>query len=254
MLSDHEIKYLVEKAESYFDSKDFQQALKSYNQIIENAQPHSSYFIKRGTIWRLMGHSEKAISDLNKAIELDPDNATVYLLRAPCYNYDISQALSYGQELEKYEERKYILKQSLKDYKAAIERDPTMPEAWIAMIGTELRLFNWDDAISTYGSCKPYITDKKYHVIRSWYGCLALTLAGGIIEEEDIAPLDDQSIRLDFTDWGVIGIDIFLLELEAKGFDKNNLQKVKELHQKFLNHFDDPPLRFNPALHGKRAK
>lgn len=247
-LTDQEIKYLMEKAESYIDSRDFEQALRCYNQVIENAQPHPFYFKRRGIIWRILGNSEKAIIDFNKAIEMDPHDATNYLMRAPCFYYDVPQALSYGQALDEYEERKYILGQSLKDYKAAVERDPTMPEAWMAIIGTELRLFNWDNAISAYGSCKLYINNQKYQVIRSWLGCLALVLAGDTIEEEDIAPLNDQSIRLRFTDWSTVGIDIFFLELEVKGFNKERLQKAKEIHQKFLDHFDEQPLRYNPAI------
>ena len=39
-LSEQDKKYLIEKAESYIDSKNLQQALKCYNQLIENSTSH----------------------------------------------------------------------------------------------------------------------------------------------------------------------------------------------------------------------
>lgn len=248
-LSDQEIKYLIEKAESCIDSRDFQQAIKYINQLIEDAIPHPYYFKRRGFCHRMIGNADKAIEDFTTAIKLDPDDGTTYWELAPCYSYKIS----HGGILDE-NERKNLLEKALENYKSAVERIPTSPEAWLAIIETDLRLFEFDDAISNYGACKPYIDTKEYQLIRSWLGCLALTFAGDSIEEDDKKLLNDLSIRLKWNHWSLRAIDLLLIELEQKNFNKEKLQKAQEIHQKFIDHFDDPPIRFNPAAFGVKSK
>jgi hypothetical protein len=115
----------------------------------------------------------------------------------------------------------------------------------LAILETDMLLHNWDDAISNYGACKPYINSREYHLVRSWLGCLSLIFAGDPLEEEDRKPLDDNSIRLGRTHWCVSEIDSLLIELEKEGFDKDKLNRAKVLHQKFIGHFSEPPMRFN---------
>jgi len=114
----------------------------------------------------------------------------------------------------------------------------------LGIIDIDLCLFKFDDAISDYGACKPYIHTREYQLVRSWYGCLALTFAGDTVEEEDEKPLNDLSIRLKWYHWAFYSIDTLFIELEQKGFDRERLEKAKEIHQKFIDHFDEPPLHF----------
>lgn len=240
MLSDQEIKYLIEKGESCIDSRDFNQALKYYNQLIENTTPHPYYFKRRGFCYRMIKDMDRAIEDFNTALKLDSDDGVTYWERGACYN-DKAFFKGIGEN-----ERKENLEKALKDYKCSIERIPTSQEARLAIIDIDLWLFKFDDAISQYGDCKPYIQSREYQVIRSWYGCLALALAGDTIWEEDEKLLNDQSIRLKWYHWAVFAMDMFFTDLEQKGFDKEKLQKAKEIHQKFIDHFDDQP--FDPTV------
>jgi tetratricopeptide (TPR) repeat protein len=244
MLSNQEIGLMIEKAESQINSKNLKQALQTYKHIIDNTKPESYFFKRRGWINRMLGNPDGAIEDYSKAIELDPDDGTTYWEIAPCYTYNLSR-LGYNEN----EKRKTLLGKALYNYKAAVERIPTSPEAWLAIIETELRLFEYDDAISSYGTCKPYIISKEYQTVRSWLGCIALTLEGDTIEKEDEKSLNDTSIRLNRNSWSLRAIDLLLIELgEQKSFDKGKLQKVIEIHQKFINHFDELPIRLDQKL------
>ena len=242
MLSDQEIKYLMERAEYYIESRHFEQALRCYNQLIENTTPHPYYFKRRGFCHRMMENFDKAIDDFNIALKLDQDDGVTYWERGACYNDK-----PYFERIVDGNKKKNLLEKSLKDYKSAVERIPTSQEAWLAIIDIDLCLSNFDDAIGDYGACKPYIQTREYQVIRSWYGCLALTLAGDPIEEEDRKHLNDQSIRLRWSHWAFFSIELLLKELEQEGFDKDRLEKAREFYQKFIEHFDEPHLCFNPT-------
>ncbi|HHT9106231.1 MAG TPA: tetratricopeptide repeat protein [Candidatus Wujingus californicus] len=239
-LSDQEIKNLLEKAEAYIDSRDFEQSLKCYNQIIENVQPHPFYFKRCAFCHRMMGNMDKAIDNFNEALKLDSDDGVTYWERGACYN---DKPYFEGIANEK---KKNLLEKALQDYKASLERIPTSQEARLAVIDIDLCLLKFEDAIGHYGASKPYIQTKEYQLVRSWYGCLALTFAGDAIEEKDERALNDLSIRLKWNHWAFFSIDILFKELEQKGFDKERLKKAKKIHQKFVDHFDDQP--FNPTV------
>lgn len=238
-LSEQDVRYIIEKAESHIDSREFEQAIGFYSHLIQNTIPHPYFFKRRGFCHRMIGNANKAIEDFTLAIELDPDDGTTYWELAPCYSYKISH-----EGIVDENERKDLLEKSLDNYKSAVERIPTSPEAWLAIIETDLRLFEFDDAISNYGACKPYIDSTEYQLVRSWLGCLALTFAGDPIEEEDDKPLNDRSIRLNWNHWSLRAIDLLLMEFEQKGFDRKKLHNAKEIHERFIDHFDEQPLRF----------
>lgn len=239
MLSDQELKYLVEKGESCIDSREFQQALKYYNQIIDNTPPNPFFLKRRGFCYRMVEYMDEAIDNYSAALELDPDDGVTYWERGACYNDK--------PFLEKLEgdNKKFLLKKAFKDYKLSLERIPTSEEAWLALIDIDLCLLKFDDAISEYGECKPYIKTKEYKVVRSWYGCLALTLAGESVEKDDEQFLNDLSIRLKWYHWAFYSIDTLFKELEQINFNKNITEKAKEIHHRFIDHFDDQPLSFS---------
>ena len=241
-LSNQEVKYLIEIAESCIHSRTFDEAISHLSEVIENSNPHPYYFKRRGFCHRMMENFNKAIDDFNEALKLDPDDGVTYWERGACY---IDKP--YFQGIMDENKKKDLLQKALKDYKSSIERIPTSQEAWLALICINLCLFNFDDAISDYGGCKPYILTKEYQLVRSWSGCLALTLAGESIEEDDGKSLNDQSIRLKWYHWNFFPIDILLKELEQKGFNRGRLGEAKEIHQKFIEHFDEPNLCFNSA-------
>lgn len=240
VLSNQELKYLVEKAESYIDSNNLVQALKIYTQLIENFSSQSHYLKKRALTYRMMGEFNAAISDMDKAIELDPDDAVSYWERGACYAHKLSLLKDISKN-----EKTHLLEKILKDYKASVEREPTSSAAWLAILETDMLLQNWDDAISNYGSCKPYIDTKEYQLVRSWLGCLSLIFADESIEDEDMKSLNDCTIRLNRGSWCVSEIDSLFIELENEKLNKEKLKIAEEIHKRFLDHFDEPPMRFN---------
>lgn len=239
VLTASEINYLVERAESFLSSKNYNQAIECYNQLIQKSTPHPHYFKKRSWAYRMSGNLDSAIVDMNKAIELDPDDANTYWERGACY----AHKLSLSQSIDKIQKRK-LLENILTDYKASINRNPTNQEGQLAVIETDLLLHDWYDAIGHFGECKSNIESKEYQLVRAWLGCLALTFAGEPIEEEDQAPLSDRSIKLKRTSWCVSEIDSLLIELAQENFDKEKLSKAKYIHDLFLEHFVEPPIRF----------
>ena len=101
-------------------------------------------------------------------------------------------------------------------------------------------LHNWDDAISIYGSCRPYINSKKGELVRNWLGCLALALAGDPIEEEDKRALYNQTIRLESTSEMLrIISNPFINEIQEKEEYKEKWEKAIEIHKLFIEHLDD---------------
>lgn len=240
-LSNQEIKYLTEKAESCIDSHDLRQALKYYNQLVEGASPHPHFYKRRAWVNRMVGQFDAAIIDMNKAIELNPDDSVSYWERGACYAHKLSQITNISRD-----EKKALLNKILQDYKGSVQRNPSSSEGWLAILETDMLLHNWDDAISNYGACKPYIDSKEYHLVRAWLGCLSLIFEGDPLEEEDRKPLDDNSIRLRRTQWCVSEIDSLLNELERDNFNVEKINQAKYLHKRFIEHFDEPPIRFNP--------
>jgi tetratricopeptide (TPR) repeat protein len=124
-LSDREINDLLDEGKSYMEAADqtapadiqyLQRAFDCYNRLIENAPPHPFYFERRAQITRLLNargsiyHKvDDAIMDMNKAIELDPDNAHYYLVRGVFLSSKLEENISNVQLLENIAE----------DYKAS---------------------------------------------------------------------------------------------------------------------------------------
>ncbi|HHT9106229.1 MAG TPA: tetratricopeptide repeat protein [Candidatus Wujingus californicus] len=234
-LSDQEIKHLLEKAEAYRDKKDLQsleEALKCYDQLIENAQPHPHYFAKRAEIKHIiLGHItfapfdlESVIKDISKAIELDPDRGGYYKARG-AYLWGGLKDISDKNYLERIKT----------DYNACINRDPTNSDVWLGLIGTNILLHNWDDAIGYSGSCRPFIQTNKDQLIRAWLGCLSFALEGEPIKEEDKKPLYDQTISLSNEDL-FLKINIFLKIIQSKEGYKEKWKKAMEIHLLFIEH------------------
>jgi tetratricopeptide (TPR) repeat protein len=238
-MTQDEVSILLEKAESFIGTKEFAEALKCLNQLLYNVPRHPHFLKRRGFCKRMIGNMYEAINDYDEALRMDPDDGITYWERGACYN-DIPYL---GKILDE-ETKKNLLEKALKDYRSSIERIPTSQEAWLAVLDIDICLYEFDDAISNYGACRPYIQTREYQVVRSWYGCLAFTLAGDPIDEEDISALNDQSVRLRWQHWTTYSIDTLLIELKEKGFEKEKLDKTKAIHQKFIDHFDEPPIRF----------
>ena len=231
--------FLVELAERFVNSSAYSSALDLYNQIIATESANPFLYKRRGFIHRMMGELDQAIDDFSHAITLDPDDSASFWERGACR----SQKLSFTTDITD-NERATTHTLILQDYKASVTRNPSSTEAWLAIIEIHLLMRNWDDAISDYGACMAYITSNEYQLIRAWLGCLALTLAGDGIEQDDEAPLNDDSIRLSRTHWCLSEIDNLLNTLNKDTFDLQKLSIAKNIHHQFLEHFNEKPISF----------
>lgn len=246
-LSDKEIQQLLEKARLYREIKGedlpyLEQALDCFNQIIKNVSPHPHYFSERSEVkFRLSGQLNRddlldsAVEDINKAIELDPDEGFYYYKRGfylwcKLDKKNISDSKKNNQPWE-------IV---TADFKSSLSRDPTYPQVWLDLITINIVYHNWDDAISLYGQCKPYISDKDDQLIRSYLGCLALIFAGEPIEEEDVKPLYDQAIRLNRLLSRESRIISFLNKIHEKEYHKEKWDKATEITKLFIDHCENP--------------
>lgn len=249
-LSDREIKHLLKKVESSLElgkiaedagdvpliKKALKEAIGYYNQVIENA-PHSYYFSERAEIKYRLAYVtpyfsfDDAIEDINRAIELDPQKSLYYLRRA---EYSLEK-LSRNYEMpQKY--RKRLLEGIISDYKTSLEKDPSSSDVWLALIAANIIQQDLDNAISLYGSCRPYIQEKEDQLCRSYLGCLALALAGDLIEEEDKQPLYDKTICLEKMRANIAIISSFLKQIRQREEYRGKSENALIIHELFVSH------------------
>ena len=213
----------------------------SYTEIniyLENAPPHSHYYVKHAQLLQLSLPSfnlDEAIGDMDRAIELDPGTGEYYRYRG-----ELLLKKVYEDDKKISTEKKSFFEKVIADYKTSLERNPSDPEIWLLLMELNILLHNWDDAISIYGSCRRFIQTNKDQLIRVWLGCTALALAGDPIEEEDKRPLYDQTIRLESASRMLrIISNSFINEIQEKEEYKEKWEKAIEIHKLFIEHFDD---------------
>lgn len=252
-LSDREIKFLLEKIESCMALwrqslgsggllKYLEEARGYYDELIENAPAHAHFFSERANILFVLdswgkGDLFHAIEDINKAIELDPDQAA---------HYDLRGAFLFHEQSDNNDkvEKKQLLAKIIADCKISLQKDPSNHQTWFLLMAVCILSYNWDDAISLYGSCKPYLKDKGDFLTRSWLGCLALTLAVDPPRGEDKTPLVDQTIRIQHADEIMICVASFVGENYLYGYlcgqeeDREHWQKAREIQKLFTEHLD----------------
>jgi len=94
---------LGEDAETYFNrgndylnSGNYSWAISDYNKAIELDPKFAEAYYNRGLAYDYLGDSSRAISDYNKAIELNPKDADAYYNRGLAYldSGDSSRAIS----------------------------------------------------------------------------------------------------------------------------------------------------------------
>jgi TPR repeat/Tetratricopeptide repeat len=65
----------------FLAQKDYESALREYNQAIHNAPHLAEAYCQRGSVYQAMGKSDEAIADFDRAILGDPRLASAYLQR-----------------------------------------------------------------------------------------------------------------------------------------------------------------------------
>ncbi|HHT9106228.1 MAG TPA: tetratricopeptide repeat protein [Candidatus Wujingus californicus] len=246
-LSSKEIKYLMDKAESYIeiafkeDFSYFEKAVKCYDEIIENAPPHPHYFAERASIKHLVNsvtHKyslDDVIKDMDRAIESSPDEGKYYAERG-VYLLD-----KWG--IEGDISKRELLEKSIEDFDACTHKDPTQSDAWLHLMEANVLLERWDYVIGRYGECKPYMENEHKRLLRSWLGCLAMTFAGYPIDEADKQPLydhtHDHTIKLGLEKPILHIFYFFLNESTTKERYKAQWEEINKINQLLFDHVQD---------------
>jgi len=205
----------------------------SLNIYIENDPPHPYHYMRRA-IWNAIDMPSRAIGDISRAIELDPGQGMYYRYRGAW----LLKNLWKGSGWDKVDKEE-VYEKIITDFKIATEKNPTDPETWLDLIELNILLLNWDDAISFYGSSRLYITAQEERLIRSFFGCLALALAGDPIAEEDTRPLYDQTIRIKLTSSiSRITSESFINEIRSEENYKGKWQNTIEIYKLFIERLD----------------
>ena len=114
------------------DLQDYQGALSDFNKAIElNSQDAYAYY-NRGNVRRILEDNQGALSDFTKAIELNPDYALAYNDRGVTHS-----------NLENY-------KDAIVDYTKAIELNPRYASAYYNRAVAHSNLKDYEDAIADY--------------------------------------------------------------------------------------------------------
>ncbi len=96
---------------------------------------------------------------------------------------------------------------------------------------------DWDEAISVYGQCNPYIHDKEHLLMKSFFGCLAFAFAGDPIEKEDMEPLHDEAIQFEWASVIMPGLCSIgrLFQTEQ---NQTRKERAEEIIVLFISHID----------------
>ncbi len=177
-----------------------------------------------------LGRWDEAIAAVERAIAIEPDNPALHL-NLGAY---LAWKVFYGEGFRIGGDRG-LIDRSLCAYRACLQKDPTVVSAWLNTIETRIWLFDWDQAIGTYGQCGPFMETPADRLVRAWLGSIALALAGEEILPEDRAPLDAPPIPpLPRTSYDVNQIERFFEELARRPDPPRGLPLAREIHRSFL--------------------
>ncbi len=229
------VRAIQENVISLIENKEFPLALELLDTAIET-QTDDLLLQLRATVHSIEFNWDKAIDDLNDAVRINPDDSERHL----CLGIYRTLQL-FGATPHRFGEHYPTLEQIQNHYADCLARDPACHTAWLNTAETYLFLKQWDLAIATYGDSRAYIADEAHKVTHGWIGCLALTLSGDPIFDEDRQALYNQSIRFAKGFHDTRQVEILLEELDDEGFDENKLDQAREIHDEFLSHFDETP-------------
>lgn len=130
-------KPVEERADMYAQKGEYDLAVFEYNRAIELSPKNATLYVKRGFAFFNKKNFDLALADYNKAIELDPKEAKAYFYRAALYerNNNITKAIEDYQkavELDQNNEQAKVNLKRLQDQQAKTAPTPTPPQEQIA--------------------------------------------------------------------------------------------------------------------------
>jgi Flp pilus assembly protein TadD len=70
----------------FYNRQDYDRAISEYNEAIKLEPHNATYYFARGVAYLDTNDYDKAISDFNEAIRLEPNNASAYNNRGTAYD------------------------------------------------------------------------------------------------------------------------------------------------------------------------
>jgi tetratricopeptide (TPR) repeat protein/S1-C subfamily serine protease len=158
-------KWLNQKADIFYDSKQYHKSIDIYNDIIQK-QPEAYAYLNRGRAKSALGNKKEAIADYDRALAINPKFAKAYSNRGSTKSdlgnnkeaiADYDRALAINPKFaEAYYNRgtaKYGLgdkKEAIADFDRAIAINPKFAEAYNNRGATKSDLGNKKEAIADY--------------------------------------------------------------------------------------------------------
>lgn len=104
--------YLIERAKFYYRQKEFKNAERDYNLLVDLNKINSESYNERGLFYGLIGEYEKAHKDFKKSITIDTSSTSVYYYRHKIY------------------EKQDLIEKQKADLLKTIKMDPNDPEGY----------------------------------------------------------------------------------------------------------------------------
>lgn len=224
MKRDHKQQELYFLASTAFENKDYRAAEMYYARLIELDPTEHSYHSQFSFALRLQGKLDKALSSIDKAISLNPQDVNLYWMRAAAM-----KSFSCREKALSVAERRTVFAMSIPYEEASLTLDPVCEEAWLDLIESRLCILDFDGAIGELGRSNKYI--QRLRLIWSFLGCLAFILSGTRVDDELDAVFFDPDAR--YTAWCLIETECLLNDLEKEGFFPDRLL----LANMYLAHF-----------------
>ena len=240
MLANEDVDNLVDLAETYIQAGEYLIAIDFYTQLITIYPTHADLYLRRANAYSELYDFDHSIQDSRMAITHDPDNASPYW-QLGGYLLSREQARS-GSILAS--NNKACFGEIILNYRISLEKDPSSQAAWLNLLEIHLLMRYWDDAISYYGECKPYITSPCYLLIRAFLGCLAITLAGDSTDSKDEKPLHNLAIPIYRSNYRFGEVTALINNIDQFIDDRKITVKVNNIYQLFINHFCDNPKNY----------
>jgi tetratricopeptide (TPR) repeat protein len=127
---------------TYYHLSDYGRALQEYNSILSDGTDMPGAYNNRGLAYAMVGQTEEALRDLDKAIEFEPDNALLY------NNQGFVYERSWRMQGEPQRTRElWRLQKAVQSLNKAIAIDPECARAYYNRAGTYYDQQQWDRAL-----------------------------------------------------------------------------------------------------------
>ena len=233
--------YYVNKANLYYEFKDYNNAIYNLTKAIELDSKKIDYYIERSKIYLKQGLYNRALTDYNKMIELEPNNVSYYKRRGDIYlkqglynraltdcNKMIELEPNNVSYLKKIKSIYLILKDSnkaLTNYNKMIELEPNNVSYYKKRGDIYLKLKDYNNALVNYNDViKLEPNNISYYKKRGDIYLKLKDYSNALVNYNDVIKLEPNNISY-YKKRG----DIYF---ELKNYDKalidyNNITKLK---------------------------